>query len=172
MENPSLYPELLKEVQQLIDRGKQEIAIQVNSTMTLVYWKVGNRINEELLKGKRATYGAELVKTLAEQLVQNYGRSFEYRNLRRMINFAQEFPELSIVTTLSSQLSWSHFIELFSLKNKEARKFYITRIIEGKWSVRHTRKQIAQKLYERSQIANAQLPIEGNITLPLKIPIF
>ena len=162
MGNPSLYPELLKEVQQLIDRGKQEIAIQVNSTMTLVYWKVGNRINEELLKGKRATYGAELVKTLAEQLVQNYGRSFEYRNLRRMINFAQEFPELSIVTTLSSQLSWSHFIELFSLKNKEARKFYITRIIEGKWSVRHTRKQIAQKLYERSQIANAQLPIEGN----------
>ncbi len=79
MKNPSLYPELLKEVQQLIDRGKQEIAIQVNSTMTLVYWKVGNRINEELLKGKRATYGAELVKTLAEQLVQNYGRSFEQK---------------------------------------------------------------------------------------------
>jgi predicted nuclease of restriction endonuclease-like (RecB) superfamily len=62
------------------------------------------------------------------------------------------------VATLSTQLSWSHFVELLPLKEEEQRRFYASKIAEGQWSVRHTRKQIEQKVYERSSIANEQIP--------------
>lgn len=150
--------QLFQDLSHLIDQGKQQLAAQVNSTMTLVFWQVGKRINEEVLKHQRAAYGKEIVVSIAAQLSQQYGRSFEARNLRRMMQFATIFPDLQIVTTLSSQLNWSHFVELFPLKNKDAQQFYAEKIGTERWSVRHTRKQIEQKAFERSQIANTQLP--------------
>ncbi len=79
-----------------------------------------------------------------------------------MIQFAQTYSSEEIVVSLIRQLSWTHIIALLPLKTTEKRDFYTQKIIEEKWSTRHTRKQITQKLFERSQIANAQLPIEGN----------
>ena len=75
-----------------------------------------------------------------------------------MMQFAEQFNELEIVSTLSTQLSWSHFVELLPIKEQEKRYFYAKKIAEEQWSIRHTRKQIQQKIYERSSIANEQLP--------------
>jgi len=53
---------LLTELSALIERGKQEATAQVNSTMTLVFWEIGKRINLEVLDNQRATYGKQIVK--------------------------------------------------------------------------------------------------------------
>ena len=107
---------LLSELRQIIDKGKQQVAVQVNSALTLTYWHIGKRINQDVLQNKRAEYGKLIVGTLSQQLVQHYGKSFEARNLRRMMQFAELFPDMRIVSPLATQLSWSHFMEILPLK--------------------------------------------------------
>lgn len=95
--------------------------------------------------------------TLSSQLKEQYGHSFEEKNLRRMMQFAEQFLEEKIVVTLSRQLSWSHILDLLPLKKKEAKLFYIKQISENLLSVRELRKQIKRKAFERAEIANTRL---------------
>lgn len=157
MNKNGLHNNLLKELSQLIEQGKHQIAVQVNSTMTLVFWEVGKRINEEILQNERADYGKNIVTTVSSQLKKRYGNSFGTRNVRRMMQFAEIYPDIQVVGSLSRQLSWSHFVELFPIKSKETREFYAGQIAEEGWSVRETRKQIERKAFERKEIANSQL---------------
>lgn len=148
-----LFPNLVK----IIERGKKQVAVQVNSIVVLTYWQVGRTINEHILKNERAEYGKEIVSTLSTQLVEKYGKSFEVRNLRRMMQFADQFADIEIVSPLATQLSWSHFIEVLKLKNDEARVYYLQKAAESAWSIRQIRHQIERKAFERSKIANTQL---------------
>ena len=90
--------------------------------MTLLFWHVGKRIQEEVLKNERAEYGKQIVGTVARQLELKYGRNFTEKNVRRMIRFAQEFSDYNILPPLVAQLSWSHFLILIPLKSKEAKE--------------------------------------------------
>jgi uncharacterized protein DUF1016 len=63
------------------------------------------------MANERATYGEQIVATLSRQLVADFGRGFEKKNLHRMMQFAEAFPDEAIVATLWRQLSWSHFRE-------------------------------------------------------------
>jgi predicted nuclease of restriction endonuclease-like (RecB) superfamily len=164
---------LLTDLSQLIEQGKEKIAVQVNSTMTLVYWQIGKRINEDILQNERAEYGKEIVSSLTTQLVRKYGKSFASRNLRRMLQFATLFKNFDEVVTLSNSVTWTHFVELLPLKTHAARLFYAKKITIENWSTRHTRHQIERKAYERSEIANVQLPsIEKDIQHTFKDPYF
>lgn len=49
---------------------------------------------------------------------------FAEKNLWRMVQFAEAFPDEQIVATLWRQLSWSHFRELLPLKKSLQREFY------------------------------------------------
>lgn len=165
--------QLFTELAQIIEQGKQALAVQVNSTMTLTFWHVGKRINEEVLKNERAEYGKQILTTVSSKLTEQYGNSFKERNIRRMTKFASEFTDEQIVVTLSRQLSWSHFVELFRLKSNEAKLFYAQKIAEEGWGVRQTRKQIEQKAFERQEIANSQLPAtEKDLHHTFKDPYF
>ncbi len=73
-----------------------------------------------------------------------------------MMQFAEEFSNIEIVTPLVTQLSWSHFIILFSVKNEDARMFYAQKSIESLWSKRELKRQIERKVYERTEIAGIQ----------------
>lgn len=53
-----------------------------------------------------------------------------------MMQFAEEFPDFEIVTPLVTQLSWTHFLMLFPIKNEDARMFYANKAIEAGWSKR------------------------------------
>jgi hypothetical protein len=59
----------------------------------------------DILKYKRAAYGDQIVATVARQLTADYGRGFAEKSLRRMIQFADLFPDPEIVAALSRQLS-------------------------------------------------------------------
>ena len=113
-----------RDIRYLIDETHRSVALAVNTGMTMLYWQIGKRINDEILKGKRAEYGKEIVVSLARQLVVEYGNSFSDKNLRRMSQFSEVYPSKEIVVSLIRHLSWTHFIALFPLKEPIQREFY------------------------------------------------
>lgn len=145
--------ELLRDVRRLIEDGRQQTAAALNAGLTILYWRVGKRIGTAVLGGKRATYGDEIVVTLSRQLKNDYGRGFAEKNLRRMVQFAEVFPDEKIVVTLIRQLSWSHFVALIPLKEPLQRDFYAEICRVQRWSVRQLRQQIDSMLYERTALS-------------------
>ena len=147
---------LISELSLLIEQSKQQVIAQVNSTLTILFWQMGKRINEDILQNKRADYGKQIVSTLSTQLEIKYGRNFTEKNVRRMMQFAEQFPDNGIVVTLSRQLSWSHFLVLIPLKTQEERTYYAKEVSGQNLGVRELRKQITSKTFERSSLANLQ----------------
>ena len=144
---------LLSELRGLIEQARQHVAQTANSTLTLLYWAVGERIRREVLRDERADYGEQIVSTLSTQLVRDYGQGFGLRSLRRMVQFSESFPDKSIVASLSQQLSWSHFIEILPLKQPLEREYYAELCRAERWSVRTLRERIGSQLYLRTAIS-------------------
>lgn len=148
-----LTEDLLAEIRTLIAEARRQASVTVNVTLTMLYWRIGKRIYVEVLGSERAAYGDQIVATVSRQLVSDYGRGYTEKNLRRMIQFAEAFPDEEIVATLSRQLSWSHFVELLTLKKPLEREFYAEMSrIEG-WSIRTLRDRIDSMLYERTALS-------------------
>ena len=152
-------PLLLADLQEIIRRGKSQAVAAVNSALTLTYWHVGQRINTEVLRGERAAYGQQVVASVAASLVAQYGKSFEAKNLRRMMQFAEVFGDLEIVVPLARQLSWSHFLLLIPLQSQAARLFYASHAVQAAWGKRELIRQIERKAFERSAIADSKLAL-------------
>ncbi|MFC2399329.1 MAG: YhcG family protein [Capnocytophaga gingivalis] len=150
----TLQESLITDLRTLINEARNKVALIVNTKITLLYWHIGKRINEEVLGNQRAEYGKQIVSTVSTQLTKEYGRGFELRNLRRMMQFAELFPDFQIVAPLARQLSWSHFIELLSIKNDLGREFYLTMAASENWSIRTLRNKIDSMLYERTAISS------------------
>ncbi len=151
------YQNILNEIISIVEKSKNQLVIQANSALTLTFWHIGNLIKTEVLKNERAEYGKQIIVTLSRDLEKRFGRTFNEKNLRRMIQFAQRFPEPEIVVTLSRQLSWSHFLVLLPLKTDKERLFYGKLVAENNFGVRELRKQISKKVFERTQNADIQI---------------
>jgi predicted nuclease of restriction endonuclease-like (RecB) superfamily len=150
---PAAPPALLGDIRALIEASRQRVASAVNAELTLLFWRIGQRIHTEVLAGQRAGYGDEILPTLAAQLVRDYGRSFADKTLRRMVQFAATFSDEPIVVTLSRQLSWSHFVALLPLKDPLQRDYYVQMASAERWSVRTLRERIDSMLYERTALS-------------------
>ena len=145
--------QLVKDIVFLIEESKSQIAQAVNSTLTILYWRIGKRINDDILGNKRADYGKQVISSLAAQLVREYGNGFSEKSIRRMMQFAEVFPDEQIVVLAIRQLSWTHFIALIPLKDPLQREFYLELCkIEG-WNVKTLRQKIDGMLYERTAIS-------------------
>ena len=153
MSNISPTRHLLAELRGLIEQARSHVAQTANAAQTMLYWYVGQRIHKEVLQQGRANYGEEIVSTLSTQLVAEYGQAFGLRSLRRMVQFAEVFPDQEVVATLSLHLSWSHFIEILPLKAPLEREYYAELCRVERWSVRTLRERIASQLYLRTAIA-------------------
>jgi len=144
---------LLSDLRGLIEQARQQVAQTANSTLTLLYWQVGQRIYLDVLAGQRASYGEEILPTLSAKLEPDYGKGFSARNLARMIKFVEVFPDEQIVVSLVRQLSWSHFIEILPLKQPLEREYYAELCRVERWSVRTLRERIGSQLYLRTAIS-------------------
>jgi len=108
----------------------------------MMYWHIGERINREVLGNQRAEYGKQIVASVARQLQEDFGtKGFEERTIRRMMQFAQMFPDFQIVSPLVSKLSWSHFLIVMPLKDELQREFYLTMAASENWSKRMLQKE-------------------------------
>jgi len=145
--------QLFNDIKQLIEEGRATIAQTVNVALTATYWKIGEKINQEILNHQRADYGKQIVATLSRQLKQEYGSGFSEKNLRRMMQFHEVFPDFQIVASLMRQLSWTHFTLILPIKNDLSRDFYTQMCRIEKWTVRTLRKKIDSMLFERTAIS-------------------
>ena len=155
---------LIKDISTLIDEARNHIAHEYNSTQALLCWFIGKRIDEEILKSERAEYGETIVVSLSKHLALSYGKGYSRPNLFRMIKFAKAFPNRDIVSTLSRQLTWSHFVLICAIDDDLKRDFYAEMCRVQRWSVRALQKQLNSMLYER--VALSKQP-EGVIRLQL-----
>jgi len=144
---------LYGQIKALIEEGRRQVAVTVNATMTMLYWQIGKRVNEEVLHEQRAEYGGRIVATLSRQLMAEYGSSFSEKNLRRMMQFSDSFPDQEIVVSLIRQLSWTHILAVIPMEDPLKRAFYIEMCRLEKWSVRVLRERINSMLYERTAIS-------------------
>jgi predicted nuclease of restriction endonuclease-like (RecB) superfamily len=144
---------LLADVRELIVQAREGVARAVDAGLTTLYWHVGQRIRQDILKEKRAEYGEQIVSALSAQLEQEFGRGFGRRNLFRMVRFAEVFPDPKIVSALRTQLGWTHFREIIALDDPLKRDFYAEMCrLEG-WSTRTLEKKIGSLLFERTALS-------------------
>jgi predicted nuclease of restriction endonuclease-like (RecB) superfamily len=144
---------LARDIGQLIAEARRQVARTVNAALTMLYWKIGARIRQDVLKERRARYGIEVVAELGRELEAEFGRGFGEKNLRRMVQLAEAFPDEEIVVSLIRQLSWTHFIALIPLKDPIQRDFYAEMCRVERWSVRTLRAKIDSMLYERTALS-------------------
>jgi predicted nuclease of restriction endonuclease-like (RecB) superfamily len=154
---------LLADVTEIIEQGRHTIAAHALRTSAYTFWQVGRRINQDVLNNERADYGKQIVSRLATQLTVTYGRTYETRNLRRMMQFSAQFPDFEIVSRFATQLSWSHFVEILPLKSTDAKLYYLEEASRGIIGRDDLRELINRKAYERRNIGNAQLSAEGKV---------
>jgi predicted nuclease of restriction endonuclease-like (RecB) superfamily len=150
---PTRSRTLLGDLRQLIAEARQDVARQVNSALVLLYWRVGKRIRRDILNEKRAEYGEEIVATLSQQLVTDFGQGFAEKNLRRMVHFTEVFSEEKIVVALIRQLSWTHFLRLIPIEDPLKRDFYVEMCRIERWSTRTLEKKIGTMLFERTALS-------------------
>ena len=140
---------LVSELRELVLAARQRIATVANAT-TLLYWNIGSRLLTATLQDGRAAYGKQVVATVSRDLTAEFGQSFSVRGLYRAMQFCQRFPDQEIVSTLSTQLSWSHFMELLPVEDPLARDFYAEMCRVERWDVRTLRQKVGGVRYQRT----------------------
>lgn len=145
--------ELYKEISELIEKTKHNVLKKVNNEMTCLYWNIGKNITKHVLNNEKAEYGEATIKKISKKLVNKYGNGYGIRNIFRMLKFYESFPDFKILSTLSTKLSWSHFVELLQIQDNLKRQFYITMCLNENWSVRTLRERISSALFERTEIS-------------------
>jgi predicted nuclease of restriction endonuclease-like (RecB) superfamily len=144
---------LLTELRELVLAARQRIATVANAATTLLYWNIGSRLLTATLQDGRAAYGKQVVATVSRDLTAEFGQSFSVRGLYRAMQFCQRFPDQEIVSTLSTQLSWSHFMELLPVEDPLARDFYAEMCRVERWDVRTLRQKVGGMLYQRTALS-------------------
>lgn len=154
----------IADIKNILINARQKTYSIANSIMLAAYWKVGRRIMEEEQKGqRRARYGTYLIKELALQLINDFGKGFNERELRRMRQFYLRFPDWSSVRI---ELTWTHYWYILRIDDPIVREYYINEAIAQSWNTRLLDRNISSRYYERllSTQKNKQLPKPADST--------
>ena len=141
------------QISEIISQAKSNAEVAVNSELVLLYWNVGRIIKTQILEGDKPEYGKGIIEKLSRDLVAEYGRSYNQRNLFHMVKFYEVFSDERILNTLCTKLTWSHFRKLITLKDPLKIEFYATLAINERWSVRELDGRISGMLYERTNLS-------------------
>lgn len=144
--NENEINDIFDNIKELVISSRNRVYTTVNTEMLKLYWNIGKAIMEIQQGDERASYGDAVLEKLSQKLTNEFGKGFSKRNLERMRKFYIYFP---IATTVSSQLSWSHYLEILKIDEESKRNFYIKETINSKWSVRELQRQRDSLLYER-----------------------
>ena len=144
---------LYADIKELIEETRFNVAQTVNVSITAMYWKIGDKINNDILENQRAEYGKQIVALISKQLTEEYGKGWSIKQLRHCLRFAETFPDYKKVSSLWRQLSWTHFKTLIYIKDDIRQDFYTHMCLVEKWSVRVLRKKVDSMLFERTAIS-------------------
>ena len=138
---------VINEIKQILTEAREKVARTVNNELLLAYWNIGRVIVESEQAGsEKAEYGKQLLKSLSKELTRELGKGFSRSNLQNMRLLYLNYP---ICQSLSGKLSFTHYCELFSVSDKNARSFYKQEAQNSNWSVRELKRQINTSLFAR-----------------------
>jgi len=140
-------------ISQIIEQTKSSVAVYLNSEISMTYWRIGKLLATEIDNIGEEKYGSKIVSTVSTLLTKRFGKGYNKVSLFRMMKINRLYPEEMIMSTLSTQLTWSHLIELSFIAEPAKRLFYQQMSIANRWSVRTLRGQEDAMAYERSLIA-------------------
>ncbi|MFH0763984.1 MAG: PDDEXK nuclease domain-containing protein [Candidatus Omnitrophota bacterium] len=141
------YHNLIKNIGDILARGRHKAYVAVNNILVTTYWHIGKEIVDfEQHGSERADYGSDLLSHISRDLSERYGKGFSRSNVYIMRQFYLKYPKIQ---TLSGKLSWSHFVELLGVTDDLARGFYEKQCLRENWSVRELSRQINAMLFER-----------------------
>jgi predicted nuclease of restriction endonuclease-like (RecB) superfamily len=144
------------EVLTLIKTAQSRVIATTNQELIQLYWAIGQYISARLTCNE---WGQKTVEQLADFIqAQEPGiKGFERRNLYRMCQFYEIYPDSEIVTALRTQLSWSHHRIIMSrCKTQEERLFYLQLAATERYSTRKLDRQINSSTFERTRLADAK----------------
>jgi len=167
---------LVREIQDLVQSARRAAAQNVNTLQVITNFEIGRRIVLYEQQGsRRAEYGERILKELSRRLTEDLGGGFSKSNLEYMRRFYLEYhetvPQITqtvsgqlpakiqtdppIVQTLFAQftysftLSWSHYLFLMSINNRDERRFYEIESRQNQWSLSELKRQFNSGIYER-----------------------
>ena len=109
----------------------------------ITYFEIGKLLNEA--GGK---YGDKIIDEYSKKLVIEFGKQYNRRTLFRMKQFYILFNDEK-VSPVVTQLTWTHYLLLLSIKNKNEIIYYINQVSKRNLSKRQLEEIIKNKEYER-----------------------
>lgn len=159
---PAGYETWRKDIVLLIEQSKLQAALNVNSRLLTLYWKIGSDI---LQKQQRQGWGTQVIDKLSKDLTERFedDRGYSVRNLKYMRRFAEEYPDFpfvqvplaqmgkfpilqeqlaklgdegkQFVQVSLAQITWYHHISLIpKVKDIVERAYYIAETARNGWS--------------------------------------
>ncbi|MBS9767281.1 MAG: DUF1016 family protein [Flavobacteriaceae bacterium] len=144
---------LYKDVCHIIDNTRSRLATTVNAEICLLHWTIGDRIKQEILHNKRAEYGKEVIKNLAFELTEHYGKGWSFYKLQHCVRSAYIFTKDEILYAVRTELTWTHLRSLMSIDDTLKRKFYMEMTRIEHWNTRTLDKKIDEMFYERTALS-------------------
>ena len=161
--NSTEYLKTVEEVKQEIRAAQYRAAVHVNTELTMLYYSIGTVINEH------KAWGNKFIENLAADIRREFpgSKGYSVRNLKYMAKFAQTYPDLEFVQTVSAQIPWSHNVAILDkVKNQEERIWYIQKATENGWSHSVLVHQIESGLYQRQVLADKVSNFENRLPSP------
>ena len=141
---PSKYEKLVSDLTAILEKGRQSAVSAVNQIKLETYWKIGERLAEaqELADPEQAS---SLMSHLSEDL------KVDLPLLYRIQQFYRLWPDGVPTVEGNPTLSWSHFVEILSIKDEKERDYYFQQASTEGWSRDTLRKAIEKDLFTISQ---------------------
>lgn len=147
---------LADKIVQVIEEGKQALAISINETIKVTYWNIGHHIVEFEQQGNaRAKYGTSLLSNLSKILRARVGRGYSHPNLNNMRKFYLMYPNFQTsdksgpIFQMSEKLTWSHICELVTIDDPLERQFYEKECVSEGWTADTLHRQKESGLFMR-----------------------
>ncbi len=147
----STFNNLISVIRKEIEKGRVSLERDVSNRKIAVMWRIGSYISIHILEhSEKVDYGDFLFDKLAEEL--NIGK----RTLYRTVQFYKEYPE---IVSPATQLTWSHYVILLSVKQSVKRKKYEKLIINKNLSKRQLQEIIRKEKLQISSKEHSQLKL-------------
>lgn len=167
---------LITKITELIHSARATVVYNINTLQVRTNFEIGRLIVEYEQGGsERAEYGKKTLPELSKRLTAEFGRGFSRSNLENMRRFYLEYSitedqisqtpsgilsgecETSINSAVFLKedqhypftLSWSHYVFLLTIKNRDERRFYEIESTQNLWSLSELKRQFNSGLFER-----------------------
>ncbi len=145
---------MISEITELVNQARTNLVQEINKSIVYVYWNIGKIIvSNEKKYNDRLEYGQEILKGLSKELTKHLGKGYSTSNLKYMRIFYKAYPKIE---ELNEKITWSHYLELMIIQDKDKRNFYEKECINENWSVRELRRQLDTSLFERLLLSDGK----------------